>query len=70
MGTINEKYVSPRKALGMGGSMPSGDYGVESLASKAVNGSAGSGNGYLKDHERGASPPIGGNQANPDHGST
>jgi len=67
MGIINDKYVSPRKALAMGGSMPTGDYGVEQLASKAVNGPSGVGNGHLKDHERTAGPPIGGNQANPKH---
>jgi hypothetical protein len=69
MGTINEKFVSPRKRLGMGGTMPDGDYGVESLASKAVNGPAGEeGDSYMPDHKRGAAPPIQGNQANPDHG--
>ncbi len=64
---IDHKYVSPRKAMAMGGSMPSGDYGVESLASKAAGGPTTQGNGYLKDHERTAGPPIGGNQANPKH---
>ncbi len=65
---INEKFISPRKRLAMGGTMPDGDFGVDSLASRVAGGPTSQGSGYLKDDERGAGPPLGGNQRQPDHG--
>lgn len=66
-----ERYVSPRKRMAMGDKDPLnvGNYDVEPFSSGTVNG-GGRTRGYLGDHERGAAPPIGGNQANPDHGRT
>lgn len=62
-------YVSPRKREAMGGDPLKPDtFGVDQFGSSTVNGPAPGKGGYLKDHERGARPPIGGNQANPDHG--
>lgn len=55
-----------RKSLAMGGSLPTGDFGVEKLAS--VEGSVKPSNKMLGDGERAATPPINGNQANPNHG--
>lgn len=56
-----------QKVLAMGGGLPEGDFGVEKLASRSVNGPDYS-HKNLKDDERGARSPINGNQANPDHG--
>ena len=67
-----ERFISPRKRMAMGDEDPLrvGDYDVTPLSE--VQGMAGSatkaGNSYLKDDERTARSPIGGNQANPNHG--
>lgn len=58
--------IRMQKQLAMGGSLPTGDFGVEKLAS--VEGSVKPSGVTLKDDERGARSPINGNQANPDHG--
>lgn len=55
-----------RKRIAMGMPLPSGNFGVESLASATGN-VPGSG-ATLKDNDRAASPPVGHNQANPNHG--
>jgi len=63
--TDNYDGFTLRKRLGMGYPLPEGNFGVESL--KSVQGEVGTGK-TLKDGERGAGPPIDGNQANPSHG--
>lgn len=65
---VDDKYVSPRKRAAMGGNpLKPDDFGVDKLSSHAAGGPAPA-RGMLKDHERAASGPIDGNQANPDHG--
>lgn len=59
--------IRMQKQIAMGGDMPSGDFGVSKLNSKDAGGPSGK-TTTLKDNERGAAPPINGNQANPDHG--
>lgn len=56
---------SGRKRLAMGKPYPSGDFGVEPLSGVQGHDTK---DAILKDHERGARPPVGHNQANPDHG--
>lgn len=43
-------------------------FGAESLASMMTGPPTPAAKDHLKDHERGARPPISGNQAQPDHG--
>jgi len=62
---MSEKAINGHKLLAMGEEYPSGDFGIEKLAS--VEGKV-SPERHLKDDERGARSPIKGNQANPDHG--
>lgn len=58
--------IPQHKRMAMGENvMDAGDFGVDKLASAKVNGPA---NRMLKDSERGAGPPLEGNQRNPDHG--
>lgn len=56
-----------RKRLAMGKALPSGDFGVCHMDQHCAGGSD-TRDAHLKDHERGAGPPVGHNQANPDHG--
>lgn len=65
----NDDGYSLRKRLAMGKPLPEGTFGVEPLG--GVQGDAHTPVArevHLKDHERGAGPPINGNQANPNHG--
>lgn len=57
-------------AMGDTNAMSPGDFGVDSLSSHAAGGPGpkASVSGTLGDHERGAAPPVGGHQANPNHG--
>lgn len=56
-----------RKRLAMGKALPSGDFGVASMSSHCAGG-VDTQDSHLADHQRGARPPVGHNQANPDHG--
>lgn len=62
----SEDGFTLRKRIAMGLPLPSGNFGAESLAS--AQGAAHTPEAHLKDHERAASPPVGHNQANPNHG--
>lgn len=54
--------------MGSGGAAGE-NFGVDALSSHSAGGpGGGSANRTLKDHERGAGPPVDHNQANPDHG--
>lgn len=67
MANDNPEGLSLRKRLAQGVDLPSGDFGVDKLNSKAAGGPKSS-SGTLSDSERGAGPPVGHNQANPNHG--
>lgn len=56
-----------RKRLAMGKALPTGDFGVCHMDEHCAGGSVTT-DGHLHDHQRGAKPPVGHNQANPDHG--
>jgi hypothetical protein len=65
----NERYLKQHQRIARGDPDPfdTSGFGVESFAS--MNGGGGNtSKRTLRDHERGAKPPIGGNQSNPDHG--
>lgn len=63
------KGIRMHKQIAMGGSMPTGDFGVEKLDSKSAGGPGRKEySGTLKDDDRAARSPIDGNQANPNHG--
>ncbi len=62
----DEGYTG-RKRLAMGKPLPSGDFGVASMSSHCAGG-VDTQDSHLLDHQRGARPPVGHNQANPDHG--
>lgn len=63
-----DEAVNAHKLMAEGKPYPSGDFGVEKLGSKSVNGPASGKETRLHDDARGARSPIKGNQANPDHG--
>lgn len=63
-----DNLIPQHKRLAMGEDiLDAGNFGVDSLASKAAGGPR-PGTGDMPDKARGAAPPINGNQANPDHG--
>ena len=64
-----EPLLKQHQLLARGEPLPSGNFEVAALSSHSAGGpKGGKSDGMLKDHQRGAAPPIGGNQANPDHG--
>lgn len=60
--------LKQHQMLARGEGLMSGSFDVDPLSSHAAGGPAPTGSGTLPDHQRGAKPPIGGNQAQPDHG--
>lgn len=60
--------LKQHQLMARGEGLLSGDFDVPKLSSHAAGGPAPAGAGYLKDSQRAAKPPIGGNQSNPDHG--
>ena len=65
-----EKYLKQHQRLARGDPDPfdNSGFGVEKMASMCAGGGEGMNRKHLRDHERGASVPVGGNQANADHG--
>lgn len=67
---ISNPGINYRKRIAMGDTNPeSGEnFGCDKMDSHAAGNKPAKGEKHLGDHERGASGPIGRNQANADHG--
>jgi len=60
--------IPMHKKLAMGEALPEGTFGVPPFSATCAGGGMTKTNTIIPDHQRAAGLPVGGNQANPDHG--